>query len=808
MKGRLSSIRARITLLTLVPLLALGGLWVFATGITYGEADQLLRSRTFEQKSLLPTQGLVAALQRERRLSMWRAGAGRVTRAEDAELAARRRETDQVREKVRTSANDSGLRDLAASRPALLSHIDALVRGLGALGAIRRDLDTGRAVRADVLREYDGMIDAAFGVYSSVVAPDGRITSDARALTAIGRAHEYVAREDALLTGALAAGRLTGAERADFAQLVGAQRYTYLDAVPNLPGPDRARYGRLVAGPEFARLRLWEDEIVRGARTVQPAGGRKAARTPAAREPLTVRQWWSTADAVEHGLYEFENATLSGVTKRATDIAVGAFARLAIAGGLGLLAVIASALLAYRVGRRLLRECRTLADAVVDFAHRKLPDLSARVRSGETVDPEDVDLSTPDFTITEIERIAAAFVVTRDAVLLAAAGEIAARRGISEVFVNLARRNQSLLHHQLSLLDRMEHRTEDPAELADLFRLDHLATRMRRHAEGLVILAGKTAGRGWRHPVPLVDVVRGAVAEVEDYPRVRVRPLPRVALLGTAVADVVHLLAEVVENATAFSPPGSPVVIDGHRVGQGCAIEIEDRGLGMEEAAIAAANARLADPPEFDPSDSAQLGLFVVARLARRHGIRVTLRASAYGGVTAIALIPGELLVAVPEPEPAARRSGPLALTPGPAMAVAAERAEKGVVRLVAEPVADEPEPEPEPAPVAERPAVHEATDAGLPRRRRQANLAPALRERLDAQGDAGTGRHRAPVAEAPVPLAAPVADDAAPPQEPPRSPEAMRSKLSAMQRGWERGRSEPGPAPDEPIHPEEDETR
>src|SRR5690606_38330656 len=415
------------------------------------------------------------------------------------------------------------------------------------------------------------------------------------------------------------------------------------------------------------------------------------------------------------------------------------------------------------------------------------------------------------------------------------------------------------LHRQLSLLDTMERRTEDPSELSDLFRLDHLATRMRRHAEGLVILAGKSAGRGWRRPVPLVDVVRGAVAEVEDYPRVRVQPLPRVALLGSAVADVIHLLAEVVENATTFSPPQSPVRVSGHAVANGFAIEVEDRGLGMTEEALRAANARLADPPEFDPSDSAQLGLFVVARLAERHGIQVTLRPSPYGGTTAIALIPGSLIVEAAGQEPSARRvTGPMQRLPEPAPALTASPAASaepgraaadtgGVVRLVdAEPASQEPlpgapeaAPQPEPAPPPEpapRPEPAEA-DAGtgdgtrpepprpqrpgeLPRRRRQQHLAPELKRRVDeqlaAQGrvppvDDAPPRRPAPPEPA-TPLGAPVPADAAPPPPPPadergggaapadgtvpegdaaRSPETMRSMMSAMQRGWQRGRQE-----------------
>jgi signal transduction histidine kinase len=186
----------------------------------------------------------------------------------------------------------------------------------------------------------------------------------------------------------------------------------------------------------------------------------------------------------------------------------------------------------------------------------------------------------------------------------------------------------------------MERATSDPVALGDLFRLDHLTTRMRRHAEGLLILAGSTPGRGWIDPVPVADVLNAAVAEVEDYVRVDVVTESTDAVAGTAVNDVIHLLAELVENATAFSPPHTRVEVRGDGVGHGFAVEIEDRGLGMPAEEIAAINARLANPPEFDLANSDQLGLFVAARLAQRHGIKISLRQSPFGGMTAIVLLP------------------------------------------------------------------------------------------------------------------------------------------------------------------------
>jgi hypothetical protein len=190
----------------------------------------------------------------------------------------------------------------------------------------------------------------------------------------------------------------------------------------------------------------------------------------------------------------------------------------------------------------------------------------------------------------------------------------------------------------------MERRTTDPETLEDLFRLDHLTTRMRRHSEGLIILSGAAPGRGWVHPVRMIDVLRAAAAEVEDYSRVTVTTPSQAALTGPAVADVIHLLAELVENATTLSPPYTPVRVAGDTVASGFAVEIEDRGLGMSEVRYAELNHRLAEPPEFDVFNSEQLGLFVVGQLAKRHGIKVTLRPSPYGGTSAIALIPTSLV--------------------------------------------------------------------------------------------------------------------------------------------------------------------
>lgn len=301
----------------------------------------------------------------------------------------------------------------------------------------------------------------------------------------------------------------------------------------------------------------------------------------------------------------------------------------------------------------------------------------------------------------------------------------------------------------------MERRASEPDQLEDLFRIDHLTTRMRRNAEGLVILAGESPGRGWRHPVPLVDVLRAAVAEVEDYTRIRVISRTEAALAGSAVADVIHLVAELAENATIFSPPNTPVRILGDTVGRGFAIEIEDRGLGISPEQLAVINRDLADPPEFDLSGSDRLGLFVAARLAQRHDIKISLRPSVYGGTTAIVVIP-LALVARPEaagigrgsaarelPSRLARR--PTALgpgsAPGPALSFTAPdnaAALTGAAVTVAVPA---PEGAAGDDPRAAEPDPKMTTagliELGLPVRVRQESLAPRLREQA---GPAGQG--------------------------------------------------------------------
>ncbi|PWU43716.1 ATP-binding protein, partial [Micromonospora globispora] len=627
-------IRAKLTALVIGPVTALLALWIFATTLTFGPALDLLAARTLLYDLGRPGETAVAELQRERRLSV-------VQLAGDAELPAlaeQRLRTDRAVAELRRRVDGDELRDAATDL--LDTRLDQLVAALDALPSGRGFIDRRQVDRAGALGLYNGMISSAFQAFSAMATlPDADLNREALALTALGRSRELLGQTDALLAGALVAGRFAEGEHDQLVRTINNQRFLAETAVADLPEADRAAYQRLTEGAAFVRLRALQDALVR-ADGLPPQ--------------LDVRTWESSQAAVQQGLRDFELSQADGLAERSVPMAVNILLRLGAVGVLGLIAIVVSVLVALRVGRSLARRLTGVRTAALEMAEQRLPDVVARLRRGEEVD---VAREAPelDHAGDEIGQVGRAFNEVRRTAVQAAVDEVALRRGLNEVFLNIARRSQGLVHRQLALLDRLERHAEDPDELAGLFQVDHLATRLRRHAEDLVILAGAAPGRGWRSPVAAVDVVRGAISEVESYDRVDVGAMQPAGVLGRAVGDVIHLLAELIENATVFSPPGTRVEVSGQAVPNGYAIEITDRGLGMSPQAVEDANRRLADSPEFDPADSARLGLFVVARLAERHGVRVQLRRATPTGITAVVLIPADLVT----DEPAVGPTGP-----------------------------------------------------------------------------------------------------------------------------------------------------
>jgi len=311
-----------------------------------------------------------------------------------------------------------------------------------------------------------------------------------------------------------------------------------------------------------------------------------------------------------------------------------------LTGGLGLLAVATSVALLVWFGRRVSTDLTGLRNSVRGMAEERLPRVVELLQRGDDVDVAEESPPPDAGKITEIARVAEAFATVQAAAVEAAVKQARLRRQVNQVFLNLSMRTQSLLHRQLSMLDAMEQRTTDPDDLANLFRLDHLTTRMRRNAEGLIILSGSVPPRGWTDSVPVIDVLRAAIGEVEDYTRVDVTGASLHSIVGNAANDVIHLLAELIENATIFSSPDVRIEVRAYPAVGGMAMEVEDHGLGLTAAELADINERLASPREFDLANSQQLGLFIVGQIGARHGIQVTLKESASGGVVAVAILP------------------------------------------------------------------------------------------------------------------------------------------------------------------------
>jgi signal transduction histidine kinase len=848
MKTRNWSIRSKIIALIAVPMAALLALWIFATSLTVGPAFNLLSARTLLDTVGNPGEVLVGEFQRERRLSVEFLAK---PDSSPAALVVQRLATDRAATDFRRAAGSKDAQDAASDL--LRARIGQVFADLDGLADNRKHID-GREV--DVVGAqgmYNTLVDAGFQMFAATATfNDAEVDREIRALTTVGRGQEYLSRADSLLAGANAAGRLTEDVRDQLIQAIGTSTFLLDEGVTNLPEQDRTAFQRLYNGPAFSTLRGLQNQLI-----VESRAGSAS--------PVPSGTWQPVYDTSAQQLRAFELNATQALTDRARPVAINVLLRLAAAGIVGLIALIFSVLISVKVGRSIVGRLGRLRGEALEMANERLPNVVRRLQRGE---PVDVDVETPPlrYGSDEIGEVGRAFNQVQRTAIQSAVEEANVRRGINDVFLNIARRSQTLLHRQLALLDRMERRETKPEELEDLYRVDHLATRMRRHAEDLVILAGAAPGRGWRNPVPIIDVVRGAISEVEDYKRVDIRGVEPSAVLGRAVGDVIHLLAELLENAASFSPPHTRVNVTGQVLPNGYAIEIEDRGLGMSLEAIDAANRRLVEPPDFDPANSARLGLFVVAQLAHRHGIRVSLRPSAFGGITAIALLPGELITAAPGlaalpagPSPADRSwdrplvgsgrddpsrhslaalqwqgaeqlrsvtlpvrhvtingtviAGPVGAGPrprnvrqphagigGPTPSAIAEglsvdglvQRRRTVPRRAPELSADPTPPEqlaaaaaalapppspappdevsglaplPSPAPPDEVPGLAPAdgpyTDEGLPRRIRQASLAPQLRQPVPARALAGTDR----------------------------SPEQVRDLMTALQRGTTRGR-------------------
>ncbi|MCI3244491.1 nitrate- and nitrite sensing domain-containing protein [Streptomyces spinosisporus] len=626
MRFRGKSIRRKIVALLLVPLVSLTAIWGFATVLTGREAGDLFNVSRVVEKIGYPIEDTVRVVQQERRQTLVYLADPRASEG-FADLRRSRTATDRAIGEIRKNAKNPDVRDALGEGND--ERLTTVLEAFDGIDALRRSVEDGTVDRAQALDLYNRLVDPCYVLLSNLHVLDNvEMDKQYRALVNLARARELLSREDALLGSSLIVGKLTREESRDVTDLAAQRSLMYDVNLPLLPSSERERYEDFWKNAATAPLRVAEQRVV------SSDGGRPE---------VSAQSWDSTAGNVLDKLGTLNDQAGDRYQDRVRPVAMGVIAKAAIAGVLGLIALLLSLFLSVRVGRGLIRDLRQLRLEAHEASGVRLPSVMRRLSAGEQVDVE-TEAPRLEYDKNEIGEVGQALNTLQRAAVEAAVKQAELRAGVSEVFVNLARRSQVLLHKQLTLLDTMERRTEDTDELADLFRLDHLTTRMRRHAEGLVILSGAAPSRQWRKPVQLMDVVRAAVAEVEDYERIEVRRLPRIAVTGPAVADLTHLVAELLENATVFSPPHTAVQVLGERVANGFTLEIHDRGLGMAADALLDANLRLAETPEFELSDTDRLGLFVVSRLAQRQNVRVSLQPSPYGGTTAVVFVPDALL--------------------------------------------------------------------------------------------------------------------------------------------------------------------
>jgi signal transduction histidine kinase len=704
-----------------------------------------------------------------------------------AQLVQTRAATDATAAKM--ASVFGGMYNQAPDR--VKASIDRIAVDIAQLPAFRTKVDAAGASPMDAYTFFNKIIDEYTEGLNGVAegAPNAESTYLRVSAMPLFVAADDMARSDALATAGLAGGGLTDDEYQAYVGVVGAYRNGFDSQVREMTPAVRAQYDALVASPAWATLTEAEHSILGGNRFTLP---------------VPQQQWRDSANQVAGTLMNLYIEQSSNATQVEIDTGNRMLITAIVAGVAALLLSIAVSVFAWRLSSRLVRRLQRLREETLDVADTHLPDLVSRVRAGDEVDLA-AEMSFLEHGEDEIGQVAEAFNKAQRTAVAAAVAEAKTREGTNKVFLNIAHRSQVLVHRQLKALDDAERKQEDPDQLDLLFKLDHLSTRARRNAENLIILGGERPGRQWRNPVALAELIRGATAETEDYARVTVGKMPEVAVSGPVVADLIHLLAELIDNATTFSPPNSRVEIWGDQVGRGIVIEIEDQGLGIEPDQAEELNAMLQDPPDFSVmalSAEPRLGLFVVARLASRHGITVTLRQSAYGGTRAIVLVRSELLAAVPRVE-----QEPLPEVPPPPVPVQQGRTEDHPSLPIRHPQPVPPREElPRHTAVAHRPAAGDLfrppprhsrqqparppqdsrppletrspqpggpmspDRPALPRRRRQQNLAPQLRT-------------NEPLIEEP---AAPEDD-----------PELARSRLAAFQQGTRRAREQDPAATD-----------
>lgn len=746
-----AGVRTRVLAIALIPSAALLAAGSAPVAILTSQAYSVRQWSSYLGNMIDPVVGFVTALEGERTASMMVLGG---TSPVDAALQSRRQATDAALARIAQMAASAAHVDPGAV-PKNAAQFNELVMKMP---LVRQQVDL-RQIGPGAVDDFDTKLVGLISGSTQDTAAHESPNNDALVAETAGATLLQAADAHSRLIGIAAVGLSNRtpdpATQAAVGHLAGAYRQLLDQALPNLTEHERAEYTALTAGQAWRSISAAEDALAERGVLGYPSP-----------------DWFTDEVRVDSELISLAREQLHHGTDLTRDAASDSFTR-SMAAAVGVLTIALmsfgiSLLLANRVVRRL----KALRSNSLDIANVRLPRIMERIHDGEAVDIES-ETESVDSGADEIGQVAAAFGVAQRAAIDAAIAEARTREGFNRVFLDIAFRNQAIVRRQLDVLDAAESSQSDPEHLHMLFQLDHLATRARRNAENLLILGGRQPGRRWRGPVSLEDIVRSAASETEGFARVSGVHLPDASVMGGVVADLVHLLAELVENAASFSPPDSPVSVRGNMVGRGVVVEIEDRGIGMSVELREQTNELLRDPPDFHAmavSSSRNLGLFVVSHLARRNGIMVSLQESSYGGINAIVLIPFSALAVTDT------------TTPGNTPPTDPGKTPAGRLTSIgnAGPVSDnknEIASEVEPVRGATARDTHEEGDGrahhktALPFRRRQTHIAPQL---LLSPVPAAEDRQTAPGRL--------------------RTGESVRSAMTSLQRGTRQARQ---PAPD-----------
>jgi signal transduction histidine kinase len=603
---------------------------------------------------------LAQAMEDERDITAGFIAAGRPA-ARVAALRSQYATTDAMARAVNAHAASVGGNFPAATREqlaAVLSRIKDL-QGLRA-AAVQSKLPS-----LPMITDYSQAIAAMFALNDEIAqgSANPALSDNVRTLGLLSRMKDQASQQRAILYGALIAGQITPNALNAMTAAQAQQASDLATFVASTSVEQQQRYADTVTGAQDDTAQNLEQRAI-------TLGNSNAPLDTSASSAFASRQWYSAMSSTIDQMRAVENSVVGTIIGQSRALQRGADRSALLTGVVVLLILILVLIVTALIARSLVRPLRRLRAGALDVAGVRLPEkvrqLSETGGSGESFEVEPIDVTSTD----EVGEVARAFDQVHREALRLAANEAMLRGNVNAMFVSLSRRSQSLVERQIRLIDELEQGEQDAERLSNLFRMDHLATRMRRNSENLLVLAGHETVRRWGKPVTLVDVLRAAVSEIEQYERISLNVQPGTSVAGNAVNDVVHLLAELLENATSFSPGDTPVKVAGHLLNSGgVLLDITDQGVGMGAEEMAHANWRLENPPVVDVAVSRRMGLFVVARLAARHGIRVRLRQPELGGLTALIWLPDTLISQeITAPTTWLRRLG--TLEPGPTAAV------------------------------------------------------------------------------------------------------------------------------------------